>query len=192
GVGLWLGITYWIGDRTNIALDVPGVDREITLLSPEWLLLVSAVPVFYLLRIVSLTDLSLAQQVLQSTLRSLVIVAIAFALARPSWITQQSKVSTIMLVDVSESVSEKQLDAAKRYVDSFTKAQGDGNLQLITFAEKPKVVRAEDGKPLSASIKRHVGAGAGTDTQAAMQLAYGLYPDGYLPRMVIVSDGNQT
>jgi hypothetical protein len=25
-----------------------------------------------------------------------------------------------------------------------------------------------------------------------MQLAYGLYPDGYLPRMVIVSDGNQT
>ena len=25
-----------------------------------------------------------------------------------------------------------------------------------------------------------------------MQLAYGLYPDGYLPRMVIVTDGNQT
>src|SRR6185369_10836800 len=47
-------------------------------------------------------------------------------------------------------------------------------------------------KPLSASIARHTGAGAGTDTQAAMQLAYGLYPDGYLPRMVIISDGNQT
>jgi uncharacterized membrane protein len=97
-----------------------------------------------------------------------------------------------MLVDVSESVSEKQLDAAKRYVDSFAKTQGEGNLQLITFAEKPKVARADDGKPLSSAIKRHVGAGAGTDTQAAMQLAYGLYPDGYLPRMVIVSDGNQT
>src|SRR5262249_26881223 len=65
------------------------------------------------------------------------------------------------------------------------------NLQLITFAEKPQVIRVDEG-PLSAGIKRHAGAGAGTDTQAAMQLAYGLYPDGFLPRMVIVSDGNQT
>ena len=63
---------------------------------------------------------------------------------------------------------------------------------MITFAEKPQVVRAGDGKTLAPAIQRHAGAGAGTDTQAAMQLAYGLYPDGYLPRMVIVSDGNQT
>src|SRR5262249_48383416 len=69
--------------------------------------------------------------------------------------------------------------------------EGDGNLQLVTFAEKPTVRRKSDG-PLSASIVRHAGGGAGTDTQAAMQLAYGLYPDGYLPRMVIVSGGNQT
>ena len=96
-----------------------------------------------------------------------------------------------MLVDVSDSVSEKQLDAAKKYVDEIEKEEGEGNLQLITFAEKPEVVRATEGA-LSSAIKRHVGRGAGTDTQAAMQLAYGLYPDGFLPRMVVVSDGNQT
>ncbi|HEV7555802.1 MAG TPA: VWA domain-containing protein, partial [Kofleriaceae bacterium] len=62
----------------------------------------------------------------------------------------------------------------------------------VTFAEKPSVARREDGKSLSAAIKRHPGAGAGTDVQSAMQLAYGLYPDGYLPRMVMVTDGNQT
>src|SRR5262249_58538649 len=53
-------------------------------------------------------------------------------------------------------------------------------------------VRKPGGKPLSHGTARHAGAGAGTDIQAAMQLAYGLFPDGYLPRMVIVSDGNQT
>ncbi|MBA3394093.1 MAG: VWA domain-containing protein, partial [Deltaproteobacteria bacterium] len=194
-VALWFLITWWIGDRTSIHIDwLPiGSGRAIDLLAPQWLLLVAVVPAFYLLRVLSLTDLSLAQQILQSTLRSLVIAGVAVALARPSWITQQSKVTTVVLVDVSDSVSTKQLDAARRYVDQLAEARGEGNLQLVTFAEKPKAVRAPaDGKPLSSAIERHAGAGAGTDTQAAMQLAYGLYPDGYLPRMVIVSDGNQT
>ena len=68
---------------------------------------------FFLLRVLSLTDLSLAQQLVPSTLRSLVIAGIAIALARPSWITEQSKLATIVLVDVSDSVSDKQLAAAK-------------------------------------------------------------------------------
>ncbi|MBA3819020.1 MAG: VWA domain-containing protein [Deltaproteobacteria bacterium] len=193
-IALWFAITAWIGDRTSIHVDgLPFTGgRPVDLLAPQWLLLASVVPAFYLLRVLSLTDLSLAQQVLQSTLRSLVVIGVAVALARPSWITEQNKVSTVLLVDVSDSVSEKQLAAAKRYVDDFVQAQGEGNLQLVTFAEQPKAVRADGTGPLSAAIKRHVGAGAGTDTQAAMQLAYGLYPDGYLPRMVIVSDGNQT
>ncbi len=189
-VGLWLAISYWIGERTAIHVDWLGT-RPVDLLSPQWLHLAAIVPAFYVLRVLSLTDLSILQQVVQSTLRSLVVIGVAIALARPSWITEQSKVSTVILVDVSDSISEKQLDAAKNYVDEIAKEGGDGNLQLITFAEKPTVVRASDGT-LSAAIKRHVGGGAGTDIQAAMQLAYGLYPDGFLPRMVIVSDGNQT
>src|SRR5262245_53273085 len=191
GAAIWFAIAYWIGDRTSIAIDWLPM-REVDLLNPQWLLLFSVVAAFYLLRVLSLTDLSTAQQILQASLRSLVIAGIAIALARPSSVTEQSKVSTIMMIDVSDSVSEKQVDAARQYVDEFENSIGDGNLQLITFAGKPLAVRKEDGKPLSAQIKRHVGAGAGTDTQAAMQLAYGMYPDGYLPRMVVVSDGNQT
>lgn len=190
GIGLFFAIDYWIAERPIISVDWLPM-RKVDLLAPQWLLLASVVPAFYLLRIVSLTDLSLTQQVVQATLRSMVVAGFAIALARPSWITEQSKVSTVVLVDVSDSVSDKQLDAARKYVDSLAEATGDGNLQLITFAEKPTVIRADD-KKLSEGIKRHAGAGSGTDTQAAMQLAYGLYPEGFLPRMVIVSDGNQT
>jgi len=190
-VAVTFGLSMWIGNRTSVHVDwLP--TRPVDLLRPEALYLVTIVPVFYLLRVLSLTDLSLAQQVTQATLRSLVIAGIAIALARPSWITEQHKVSTIVLVDVSDSVSDKQLAAARDYVDTIEAAAGDGNLQLVTFAEKATVVRKPDGKPVSAAIARHAGGGAGTDTQAAMQLGYGLYPDGYLPRMVIVSDGNQT
>ncbi len=193
GIGIYYGVSYWIADRTNITIEsVPFLDKPVTLLAPHWLLMVCVVPVFYLLRVLSLTDLSLLQQVVQSTLRSLVIATVAIALARPSWITTQSKVSTVVLVDVSDSVSEKQLAAARTYIDEIAAATGDGNLMLVTFAEKPKVVRAKTGESLSSLIARHPGAGAGTDTQSAMQLAYGLYPEGYLPRLVVISDGNQT
>ncbi|HET9621285.1 MAG TPA: VWA domain-containing protein [Kofleriaceae bacterium] len=190
-VAIVVGLSLWIAGRTSLHIDwLP--TRAVDLLRPGALYLVAIVPVFYLLRVLSLTDLSLAQQLTQATLRSLVIAGIAVALARPSWITEQSKVATVVLVDVSDSVSDKQLAASKAYVDSIEAAAGDGNLQMITFAEKPSVVRKAEGKKLSDGIARHAGAGAGTDTQAAMQLAYGLYPDGFLPRMVIVSDGNQT
>jgi Ca-activated chloride channel homolog len=189
-VALWLAIDAWIGDDTSITLQLGS--RPIDLLAPQWLHLVAIVPAFYVIRVFSLTDLSLAQQLVQATLRSLVIAGLAVALARPSWVTDTNKVATVVLVDVSDSISDKQLAAARTYVDDLEKTEGSGNLQLITFAEKPLVARKHDGQPLSAAIARHAGAGAGTDTQAAMQLAYGIYPDGYLPRMVIISDGNQT
>lgn len=187
GIAIFVAIDRWIGARTSVTVDLGS--RPIELLDPRWLLVVAIVPYFFLLRIVSLTDLSVGQQIVQSALRSLVIAGIAIALARPSWITRDSRVATVVLVDVSDSVSDKQLDAARGYLTDLGKAKGEGNLQVITFAEKPKVVRPSDG---TYELGRHAGAGAGTDVQAAMQLAYGLYPDGYLPRLVVITDGNQT
>ena len=185
-IATWFALSAWIGDRTSLTLEV---GRPVELLAPEWLHLIALVPFFFLIRVTSLTDLSIAQQVLQSVLRSLVIAAIALALARPSWITRDDRIATVLVVDVSDSVSDPQLEAARRYVEAMAAARGEGDLQVVTFAEKPRVVRSESG---TFAITRHAKAGAGTDIQAAMQLAYGLYPDGHLPRLVIVSDGNQT
>lgn len=193
-LALWWGLDRWIGERTSVAVPWLFGDRPIELLAPAWLFLVCITPLFYLLRVLSLTDLSLAQQVLQATLRSLVIAALALALARPSRVTRADSVATVVLVDVSDSISDKQLDAARKYVDELDADKGDGSLQLITFAEKAQVARAgrDGGGKLSARVARHPGAGAGTDTQSAIQLAYGIFPDGYLPRIVLLTDGNQT
>ncbi|MBC7975213.1 MAG: hypothetical protein H7138_09525, partial [Myxococcales bacterium] len=146
-IAIVVGLSLWIGERTSLHVDwLPS--RPIDLLRPTALYLAAIVPVFYLLRVVSLTDLSLAQQLTQATLRSLVILGIAVALARPSWITEQSKVATLVVVDVSDSVSDKQLAAARDYVDTVAAAAGEGNLQVVTFAEKPRVVRKAEGKAL--------------------------------------------
>ncbi len=165
-------------------------DRPIELLEPSWLYLLALIPYFFALRTLSLTDVSLTQQYLQTVLRSVLIAGLALALARPAWTTTDDKVATVVLVDVSDSVSDAQLEKARSYVKALEEARGDQDrLFLITFAEHPRLVRDRDQE---LTIARHKGEGAGTDIQAAVQLGYGLFPEGYLPRMIIVSDGNQT
>jgi Mg-chelatase subunit ChlD len=191
-VALYLGIDAWLGHRAVVVVRGIG-PRPIELLDPRWLALVAIAPFFYLVRRWTLTDLSLAQQLVQATLRSAVIAAAAIALARPTWVTRDSKVATVVLVDVSESVSDAQLAAARTYVDELAKARGRGWIKVITFAEKPMVAKGSgDGFAIERHKSGPAKGGAGTDVQSAIQLAYGLYPPGYLPRMIVVSDGNQT
>jgi Ca-activated chloride channel homolog len=165
-------------------------DRPIEFLQPSWFYLAALVPFFFVVRTQSLTDLSITQQIVQSVFRSLVFIGIALALARPAWTTSDDKVATVLLADVSASVSDAQLAATREYVKELDQARNtDDRLYVITFAERPRVARKDSEEFV---IERHQGAGQGTDIQAAVQLAYGLFPSGYLPRVIIVSDGNQT
>jgi uncharacterized membrane protein len=165
-------------------------DRPIEFLQPSWFYLAALVPFFFVVRTQSLTDLSITQQIVQSVFRSLVFIGIALALARPAWTTSDDKVATVLLADVSASVSDKQLAATREFVKELDQARGaDDRLYVITFAERPRVAPKQAEEFV---IERHQGAGQGTDIQAAVQLAYGLFPSGYLPRMIIASDGNQT
>jgi Ca-activated chloride channel family protein len=178
-------------------------EKPIELLEPTWLYLIALVPFFFVVRTHSLTDLSTLQQVVQASVRSLLLAGIAVALARPAWNTSDDKVATVVLVDVSESVSDAQLEAARNYVRDLARARGEDNrLFVVSFAQRPLLVPESEARDGTFAIERHArsagvgsagaGAGAGTDIQAAVQLAYGLFPAGHLPRIVILSDGNQT
>src|SRR5204862_1940117 len=74
-------------------------------------------------------------------------------------------------------------------------------IEGVTLARRPRA--AEHGEKDDITnpppIGRHVNEkgergelGAGTNLQAALQLAYGLYVPGYLKRAVLLSDGVQT
>ncbi|HTE51287.1 MAG TPA: VWA domain-containing protein [Kofleriaceae bacterium] len=183
-----VALHLWLApEEGGIALDWG--DRTIDFLSPTWFYLAALVPYFFVVRTQSLTDVSLAQQYLATGVRSLLVVGLAAALARPVWTTTDDKVATVVLVDVSESITDQQLAAARAYVDQLDGARREQDrLYVVSFAERPHVVKRDQDE----AIARHPGEGAGTNIQSAVQLGYGLYPDGYLPRMVIVSDGNQT
>jgi uncharacterized membrane protein len=182
--------TFLVHDRSLVTFMWRG--RVVTILEPRWFYLFALVPYVFVVVGETLSDLSLAQILLSCVWRSSLVVGLALALARPSIVSENTKVATVLLVDVSPSITDKQLAAAQKYVnDAYAARKNDDQLFVVSFAERPRTLTsAAPGK--APVLARHEGEQAGTDIQAALQLAYGLYPPGYLPRAVVVSDGNQT
>ncbi|WP_437671000.1 VWA domain-containing protein [Sorangium sp. So ce131] len=182
-----------------------GVTYE--LLNPKMLGALLLAPWFVGVLAGSLADLPLPQRVISVVLRITFVALIALGLSRLARTATTEKVATIYLIDVSDSVTDEALDDARAALDkAFAEKPEDGVIKVITFARRPRLVErpagaaagreAERGAP---AIGRHVDEkgqrgelGAGSNLQAALQLAYGLYPPGHLKRAVLMSDGVQT
>lgn len=162
------------------------------LAEPAWLWLVALTPLLVLLQGFSLTDLRWAQELLVLVLRAAVIAVLALALTRPRTVTEHRKVCTVFLVDVSDSVSPEQVREAARYIEEVHKRRGENLVHLVTFAQRPRKVDIPEKGPFPALERHRGGQGSASDLQAAVQLAYGLFPAGHVRRMVIFSDGIQT
>ena len=200
-VGLWAYLRYvWYGSPT-IAWTRYGHEYE--LLAPRMLGIVLLAP--YLVWVVgrSLADLPVAQRAVSVLLRLAFVCALALGLARLARTATTEKVFTVYLVDVSDSVPDAALEDARAEVQKGVDARrADDLVRLITFAKRPRAVPfAEETSTLGVGkaavvvppIERHgPGLGTATDVASALQLAYGLYREGYLRRAVILSDGVQT
>lgn len=170
------------------------------LLSPKMLGLLLFAPYFLYMTGKSLADLPWAQRALSFLLRTAFVILLALGLGRVAKTAYAVKVCTVYMVDVSESVSDEAIQDAQKDIDDAWKNRGEGEIRVITFATRPRVVGETEPGDKSApppKLERHDPPGqrvlgAGTNIQAALQLAYGLYPSGYLKRAVLYSDGVQT
>jgi Mg-chelatase subunit ChlD len=193
------GLLFWAYRRFVLAhpdptltLEYRGVDYE--LLEPRMLGAILLAPWFVAVLAKSLADLPWPQRALSVLLRVAFVALLALGLARLSRSATTEKVATVLLVDVSDSVSDESLEDAREAVkQAYASKPDDAVLRVVTFAERPKVLpEGEDAKAPPPLARHAEGEGAGSDLQAALQLAYGLYPPGYLKRAVLFSDGVQT
>ncbi len=201
--GVWI---YWRAVLSSSASTLTfarhGTDYE--LLSPKMLGLALLAPFFFWMIGRSLADLPLPQRILSVVLRIAFVALLALGLARLARTATTQKVAT---VDVSESVPDAALEDARAEITKGLKEKpDDAVVRVITFAKRPRVVALADDAKEAPALERHdlpptkdgvpnkgrTGLGAATDLASAMQLAYGLYPSGYLRRAVIFSDGVQT
>ena len=203
-----LGLLAWaylrfVVPNTTLSWAREGIVYE--LLNPKMLGAVLIAPWFVGVLSSSLADLPWPQKVISVFLRIAFVALIAMGLSRLARTATTEKVCTVYLVDVSDSVSEESLGDARAAVErAWNEKPHDGVVKVITFARRPRLVESEEKAPEGQAgkppvIARHVDAqgkrgelGAGSNLQAALQLAYGLYPSGYLKRAVLLSDGVQT
>ena len=182
----------------TIAFTREGVDYQ--LLNPRLLGVGLVAPWFLLILPASLADLPWPQRALSLLLRIAFIAMLGLGLSRLVETATTDKACTVYLVDVSNSVPEEALSDAKEAIQkALAEKPAEGLVRIVTFAERPRLIElAEDG---SFAIERHAETkpdgklddrGAGSNLESALQLAYGLYPPGYLKRAVLISDGAET
>ncbi|MEZ4223593.1 MAG: VWA domain-containing protein [Polyangiaceae bacterium] len=176
------------------------------LLEPRTIGVVLVTPLLLWMLFRSLADLPWQQRIIALLLRVAFIALLGLSLARLATTAETKKVATVYVMDVSDSVEDESVEEARALVEQAAQGMGkDDAIRLVTFAKRPRLVDLGDDpkKPKIPTVTelRHGGAeqklgvdkpGAGSDMQAALSLAYGVFPPGYLKRAVLVTDGVET
>jgi Ca-activated chloride channel family protein len=151
-----------------------------------WLLLVAVVPVLWVVREwpVSARRLSLA-------LKGAAFFAIALAFAQPTAVMPETKTGAIVLVDTSASIPDAGLDRESSLVSSIASHRGTNWMRIVPFARRPRELEHAE---LSGQL--HLAHSPGDDAQAtnieaALRDSMAAIPVGRIPRLVLISDGNE-
>lgn len=161
-----------------------------TLEAPWWLGVLPLAALPWLFASGSLAGLPEWQRHLASGIRSLLVVLVGLALAQPVFVRDATRVSTVFVVDVSDSMGEAALARAQELVAEAYASRGEDDVELVTFAgDAARVAPIEDAAPVVARREEEVPR---TRLDGAVGLAASLFPPGHLRRLVVVSDGIET
>jgi len=157
------------------------------------LVFLAVIPWLWWVRGRSAVDLSPRHLKLSTVFRSGLIVAIVLALMQPTILRRSSRVSTVYLLDVSESVSPSAVQDALTWIRKTDSAGGASDSKFVAFAANSLVFDNEaDLAKVKVSSKPQPGAIDQSRTRLAAALdhaARSFAPD-HVKRLVLLSDGN--
>ena len=124
-------------------------------------------------------------------LKALSFCAILLALAEPTLTLPQTKTGLVVLVDTSKSITPEDLSHASSLVRQIESDRGGNWVKIVPFAaavrnlEKREVERGVHLLPASNEL------GGATNFEAALTSSMSAVPAGYIPRVALISDGNE-
>ncbi len=125
-------------------------------------------------------------------IRGALLGALILALMGPQAVRTNRGLTTIFLIDRSDSIRESDREAAIEFVDAaISKLGEDDRAGVIAFGEQPVVELAPGGRRRIDKIESTVQA-SGSNLAAALRLAMASFPAGTGRRIVVLSDGNET
>ncbi|HET7677085.1 MAG TPA: VWA domain-containing protein [Candidatus Limnocylindrales bacterium] len=125
-------------------------------------------------------------------LRAAVITALVFALAGLQLALPIDRLTTVFVVDLSDSVGTAGRAAALDFVREAIEDAPDGDRAGIVAFGRQALVERLPGEPQELERIASVPVRNATDVGAALRLAAALFPDETQKRIVLVSDGNDT
>ncbi|MEM6291688.1 MAG: VWA domain-containing protein [Myxococcota bacterium] len=179
----------------------PSGDRLAVFARPEalWLMPAAVLPFLVLVLRRSLVDLPPAQVVLQLLARLAVLMAVATALAQPSLRSPIRGKTVVFAVDVSDSVDDAQLEAARQAVaEGVAQLRDEDELDIdaedrtrvavLTYASTTQVREVSLETDAAALVTRHDDDGLASDHGGALRLAAALIDPQTEGRIVLLSD----
>ncbi|HUE70741.1 MAG TPA: VWA domain-containing protein [Pirellulaceae bacterium] len=142
----------------------------------------------------SLVDLPRWQRGWSLGIRSLIVLLLVLALAGLTWLHPTHEPFVVFVVDQSVSVGDEGRKGADEFLTAALKEVGNKPFHLIPFAAQPELPTKEVTKKESGVRGQEPGAASppGTNLEAALEAAVASLPPGYVPQVVLLSDGNQT
>ena len=167
---------------------------NISLAAPSALWWLAAVPLLWLALRFSRTNFNPRQRAVQAGVRSLLVVLLAGALARPVISFTASREAIVYLVDVSHSVSTAAIEAAAARIDLLNATLKPDSSRILAFASRATTLpdTAALRRLASAPADSDVVGRAGSDLELALAEARAELPPGDAARIVLFSDGRQT
>lgn len=171
------------------------------------LLLIPALLMVYLFFRVSLTDFSKSQRWISLIARSIMLASVVLAIAGLHWLRTTKEPFFVVLSDESQSISDEGSAATKSFVGALQSQPGTHRIAVLPFAATPgsimdaqtwllsKPNNAQEPNLTSNSLQPDPAESSyrrDTDIAAALQSASGYMPPGYVPHIVMLTDGNET
>ncbi len=142
----------------------------------------------------SLSGLGRARQAIAILFRTTVVTLIVLALAQMQAVRKNDKLTTIFLLDRSESIptAPNWGDSMLGYVNSAIKSQKRTNdlAGVIVFGKEPRVESPPSANPPQLNSIENAPDAEYTDLAAAIKLALASFPEDTARRLVVLSDGN--
>ena len=168
----------------------------LTWTAPGALWLLSAIPLVWIAHLVARTTFNPRQRWLQAAVRSLLLMALAFAIARPVLSTNSPRQSIVYAVDVSHSVAGRAIEDAARQIDEINASLRPTHSRIVVFGATAAAIEGTAALRRLAQLETAGAADmvdrAGTNLDAALGAARAQLAPDSTRRIVLFTDGRPT
>jgi uncharacterized membrane protein/uncharacterized protein YegL len=124
-------------------------------------------------------------------LKCLSLIAIVLALAEPTTTLPTNRTGVVVLVDTSNSISREDLNRASSIVAEIQRRRHANWMKVVPFAAQPYQLTGGEAASRFRLVRASAGEANSTNIEAALASSMASVPNGYVPRVVVLSDGNE-